>query len=282
MVSSTDEPPASDLLEGSQVEDASPVRASGGQGSPLGAEEPGDQGSRTEEAKVPLTRAFAGFRDVRTIQAMLAALVAWSITIAPAAFARGSLGQARFVAVLALACGLAAPPLALVRRRLGRHLGISVFVALASLTWLLSSTALQPLRLDPIRAAIGAIAWGVFALSWRDRWSSGPSQTPETDAPVLQARSRLPPTARLIASIGVLSALGLLFLAWRVREVDRGLMAQAVAIACAIALMTAAADVAVALGRRTQPPRRLTPHGMKLLLGLLVFAVGGAVLLAIR
>ncbi|WP_052376865.1 hypothetical protein [Chondromyces apiculatus] len=244
----------------------------------------------SEEHTVPpeavgnvLKRAGAGLREVRTVQTMLAAMIAWSITVAPAAFARSSPLEARMVAVLALPCGLAAPPLALARRSLGRHLGISVFLALVTLSWLLASTAIQPQRLDPIRAGIGAVAWGVFALSWRDRWPSGaPPQPPEGDAPMLQARSRLPPVARAIVTIGAVAALALLFLAWRIREADRGLMAQIVAIACAIALSSAAADMSTGLGRRAHGPRRFTPHAVRPLLLLLAFAVAGAVIIALQ
>src|SRR5688572_18702247 len=64
-------------------------------------------------------------REGRALQAMLAALVAWTITVAPAAFARGVPLSARIVAALAVVCGMAAPPLSLSRRRAARHLGIS-------------------------------------------------------------------------------------------------------------------------------------------------------------
>ncbi|HSO00236.1 MAG TPA: hypothetical protein VLS89_18215, partial [Candidatus Nanopelagicales bacterium] len=221
-------------------------------GDPL--DEPSEKAAPPEGVAAILARAAEGLRETRTLQAMLASLVAWAITVAPAAFSRGSPPEARVVAVLALPCGLAAPPLALARRRLGRHLGITVFLALVTLTWLLASPAIQPLRLDPIRAGIGAVAWGVFALSWRDRWPTGVPQEPEPDAPTLQARSHLPPFATAIAALSAVSALALLFLAWRVREADRALLAQAVAVACAVAVTTAAADVAVSRGRRPSGP----------------------------
>lgn len=244
--------------------------------------EPPDQRASPNDSREILARAVAGLREVRTLQAMLAALLAWAITVAPAAFSRGSPAEAQIAAALALPCGLAAPPLAITKRRLGRHLGISAFLALVTLTWLLASPAIQPLRLDPIRAGIGAVAWGVFALSWRDRWPSGEPQEPEPDAPALQARSHLPPLATIIAAAGALSALALLFLVWRVREADRALLAQAVAVACAIAVVSAAAEVAIARGRRSAAPRRFTPHAVRSLLLLVAFAVAGAVIMAIR
>lgn len=232
----------------------------------------------------PIERAAAALREVRTVQGMLAAVLTWSITVAPAAFSRGAPASARVLAILALPCGVLAPLLVVPRRRLARHLGITAFLSLAVTSWLLAAPAIQPSRLDPIRAAIGAVAWGVFALSWRDRWPTGASLAPDPDAPLLQARSHLPPLAAGIAGAGAIASLVLLVLAWRVREADRALLAQAAAIACAIAVITAAAEVAVSRGRR--PPsggaRRLTSYAVRPLLLLVAFAVAGALVMALR
>lgn len=232
----------------------------------------------------PLARAAAALREVRTLQGMLAAVLAWSITVAPAAFARGSAPWAKVLALLALPCGALAPLLMPARRRLARHLGITAFLVLAVLSWLLASPAIQPARLDPVRAAIGAVAWGVFALSWRDRWPSGASPEPDPDAPSLLARAHLPSLAAAIAGAGAVCGLVLLVLAWRVREADRALLAQAVAIATAIAVITAAAEVAVGRGRRQAGggARRLTPTAVRPLLLLIAFAIAGAVVMALR
>jgi hypothetical protein len=243
----------------------------------------GGDPSQPGPVPVGLGRIAGALREVRTAQAVLAALVVWAITVAPAAFARGAPHHARVIAVLALPCGALAPLLAPTRRRLARHLGITAFLALSTLTWLLASPAIQPSRLDPVRAAIGAVAWGVFALSWRDRWPSGGAPEPEPDAPVLQARAHLPPLATALAAAFGLASLTLLVLAWRIREADRALLAHAVAIACAIALTTVAAEVAISRGRRAgSGARRLSPHAVRPLLLLVAFAVAGAVIMALR
>lgn len=224
-----------------------------------------------------------GLREGRAPQAVLAALVAWTITVAPAAFARGTPVSARIAAILAVLCGVVAPLLAVVHRRLARHLGISVFLALITLAWLLASPALQPARLDPVRAAIGAVAWGVFALSWRDRWLVRREPEPDPDMPVLQARAHLPPLAVLIVGAGSLAGLGLLVLAWRVRDPDRALFAQSAAIAGAVALISGSSAVAVARGRRqSKGTRRLTSHAVRPLLVLIAFTLLGAVLMMLR
>lgn len=214
---------------------------------------------------------------------ILAAVVAWAITLAPAALARSSPRSAVFFAVAAVLAGVTGPLLLPVHPRLGRHIGISLFLGLATLTWLLASPTIQPARLDPMRAAIGAVAWGVFALSWNERWKSKMQPEIDPQAPALQARSTLPRLAVPIAGVGILAGLGYLIIAWRVRELDRALFAHALALACAVAVITSAATVAVARGRiSSSSSRRLTAQALRPLILLVALAVGGAVLIVLR
>ncbi|AUX41513.1 hypothetical protein SOCE26_029270 [Sorangium cellulosum] len=253
-----------------------------------GARAQGDDGpsssDRSDAGPQPGAPRFdLGLGEGRAPQALLAAVVAWMITVAPAAFARGAPTSAGVAATLGFLCGVAAPLLTGVHRRLARHLGISVFLALATLTWLLAAPSLQPSRLDPVRAAIGAIAWGIFALSWRDRWDARRQPEPDAEAPLLQARAHLPPLAVPIVAFGALVSLAVLVLAWRVRDPERALLAQAVAVACAVALVSAASSVAVARGGRPAAgARRLTHHAVRQLLLLIVFAVLGAIMMMLR
>lgn len=214
---------------------------------------------------------------------VLAAVVAWSITLAPAALARSSPRSALYFAVAAVIAGASGPLLLPVHPRLGRHIGISLFLGLAALTWLLTSPAIQPARLDPMRAAIGAVAWGVFALSWNERWKSKVEPEVDTQGPALQARSTLPRLAVPIAGVGILAGLGYLAIAWRIRDVDRAIFAHALALACAVAVITSAATVAVARGRASSSSsRRLTAQALRPLILLVALAVGGAVLIVLR
>ncbi|WP_433935743.1 hypothetical protein AB3662_13520 [Sorangium cellulosum] len=279
---STDAPGAISI--GAPREAESSATAAGGRGGRPARGVEGPSSSEGPEAAQPGAGRFdLGLGAGRAPQALLAAIVAWMITVAPAAFGRGAPTSASIAATLAFLCGAAAPLLAATHRRLARHLGISAFLALATLTWLLASPSLQPSRLDPVRAAIGAIAWGIFALSWRDRWDVRRPQEPDPDAPLLQARAHLPPLAAAVVAFGALVSLAILVLAWRVRDPDRALLAQAVAVACAVALITAASGVAVARGRRhTAGGRRLTHRAVRQLLVLIVFAVLGAVVMMLR
>ncbi len=218
---------------------------------------------------------------------MLAAFVAWSVTVAPAAFAKSAPGGgvAVALALFALLAGVGGPLLLAARPRLSRHIGITLFLALAVLTWLIASPAVQPSRLDPLRAAIGAVAWGVFALSWNERWTFKAVEARDLDpqAPALLARATLPGFAVPIAGVGVVGALAYIALAWRVRDADRALMAQAVALICAVALVTSAATVAIARGkRRVGGSGRLTPQALRSLILLVAAAVAGALVIALR
>lgn len=275
----------------------------------LDGDDPGDVGADpapdSEGARVladpaaepPTSPAVAptSFLEGQAPQALVAAFVAWSITVAPAAFGRGVPTVARALAFASLAAGVAGPfvgvglprPLrlgaALGPRRLGRLIGISVFLALATATWLVASPALQPGRLDPARAAIGAVAWGVFALAWSDRWSLGASVPPDPDAPALPARATLPRAAVPLAAAAVLVGLAYTALAWRVRDPDRAALAHVVATGCAVWLLGAAGTVAVARGSNLpRGPRRVSPTALRSVLVLAAAAIGGAILLVLR
>jgi hypothetical protein len=230
----------------------------------------------------PAERVLAGLRERQTIQTLAAASLAWGTTVAPAAFARGAPAVAAALGAAALLAGIAGPTIAVLRRRLGRHLGLSLFLFCSTGTWLASNAAITPLRLDPTRATIGAIAWGVFALSWSDPWTFRRDELADPKAPALQARSTLPPFAVPIAAAGVLAALACLAFAWRVRDPSRAMLAQGTAIACAVALITASATVAVARGKRSAGATRLTPAAVRPLMMLVAVGIAGAVMFALR
>ncbi len=185
------------------------------------------------------------------------------------------------LALAALGAGIGGALLARGRPRAGRQLGISLFAALAVLTWLADGHAIHPLRLDPIRGLLGAVAWGVFALSWSERWGSRVEPVPvDPEAPLLLPRASLPALATAIAALGVVAALLFLTLAFRVRDPDRALVSQAAALACAVAVVTGAGIVATARGKwRPQTGRRLTPPVVRALLLLVTTAVAGAVII---
>jgi len=223
-------------------------------------------------------------RAGRAPPTMAAVLIAWSVTLAPSGFGRGAPAAALVLSLAALGAGLVGPLVARTRPRAGRHVGISLFVALAVATWLAGAQAIHPLRLDSVRGAFGAIAWGVFALSWSDRWGPRAEVIPaDPDAPLLLPRASLPAGATLVTAFGVAVGLAYVILAFRVHEPDRALASQTVALACAVGMATAAGVVATARGkRRSASGRRLSPPVIRALLLLFTAAVAGAVLTALR
>lgn len=237
---------------------------------------PGVPGARSPFAE----ELFTG----RAPPTMVAVVIAWAATLAPSGFGRASPVIASSFALAALVAGLGGPILSRTSPRAGRHLGISLFAALAVGTWLTGSAAIHPMRLDPIRGAFGAIAWGVFALSWSDRWGPRPVAVPaDPEAPLLLPRAALPFGATLIGGLGVALAIVYLALAFMVRDPERALATQAVALACSVALVTAAGVIATARGkRRSTGSRRLTPQVIRALLLLVTVAVLGAVVTALR
>jgi hypothetical protein len=249
-----------------------------------GAPEDADTAVRTEQAGARLAQEL---REGRAPPTLAAVLVAWAVTLAPAGFGRGSTLLTTVLCVAALAAGLAGPLLARARPqspRLARHLGISLFAALATATWLAGRYSIEPIRLDPIRGTLGAVAWGVFALSWSERWSARSEPEPvDPDAPLLLPRAALPPLSTSIAALGVAFALGYVALAFRAREPDRALVAQAAALACGVAVVVGAGIVATARSKpRPEGGRRLTPRVVRALLLLATTAIAGAVITALR
>ncbi len=226
----------------------------------------------------------AELREGRAPPTLVAALIAWAITVAPVGFSRGQTALSTVCALLAVASGLAGPFLLARRPKVGRHVGISLFVGFSLAAWMANAGAIHPLRLEPIRGVLGAVAWGVFALSWSDRWSGAPTAQPvDPDSPLLLPRSALPGLASPIALLGVIASLVYLVLAFRVREPERALVAQALALACSIGVVSAGATVAVARGKaRSTAGRQVTAPAIRALLLLVTFGAAGALVILLR
>lgn len=243
---------------------------------------PDDPDAVSAESKALGPAVRAALADMASTQRLVAAGAAWGITVAPAAFARTSPWLGPALAVLALLCGLGGPLLPELSKRMARHVGVTAFVALCGLCWVVCSSALEPGRIDAIRGMFGAVAWGVFALSWSDPWRAA-RREPESDAAPLNARSSLPSFAVPVAVTGVVAGLGCVGLAWYVDDPDRALLGQAAATAVAVALITASATIAVSRGKRKRwSSRRFTPRAVRaLLLLLLLGLLGAAIMLTI-
>jgi hypothetical protein len=91
------------------------------------------------------------------------------------------------------------------------------------------------------------------------------------------------PLAAPLASVGIVSALGYVALAFRVRDTERAVVTQAVALACAVAVVVGAGAVATLWGKPRAPStRKLNPPVVRALLLLVTTAIAGAVITALR
>lgn len=212
----------------------------------------------------------------------LAAALAWALAVAPAVFSRGGGTAAKTFGVTALLCGVAGPFLVPLGRRLSRHVGISAFLAFDVAAWLVARAAVDAQRLEPLRAGLGALAFGVWSLAWGDVFRGPGRDMPAMEGLPLPARNRLPALAVPLATVSVLAALAVVALAWRVADPSRALAAHAAAIAAGVALISAGATLAIARGARPGGSSRLPSDARRSLAILLVVALVGVVALALR
>ena len=211
--------------------------------------------------------ALGGARHARAFELggvatiLLPGVYAWGATVAWPAFAvPGSSPVARLAAAVAAVLLFAGPLVARRHLRSGRALGVLGFVGASAAAWGALDAAIRPPQLDTVRAALGGLAWGFFALGWGT--FPGRTRLPEED-PHAVLTGRLSPRARLprgvsIGFAGLLAtALALPMLAWRVQRPGVALLAQAVALAGAVALLGIGSRVLLA---PKGPPRVNAPR----------------------
>jgi len=192
---------------------------------------------------------------------LLPGFYAWGATVAWPAFALpGSSPVARLAAGLSAVLLVGGPLVARRHLRAGRALGVLGFVGASAAAWGALDSAIRPPQLDTVRAALGAFAWGLFALGWGT--FPGRTRLPEED-PHAVLTGRLPPRARLPRAVtlgfsGLLAAsMALPLLAWRVERPGVALLGHAVALAGAVALLGIGSRVLLAPKgpARASPPR---------------------------
>ena len=172
---------------------------------------------------------------------LLPGIYAWGATVAWPAFAlSGTSPVARTAAGVAAILLFSGPLVARRHLRSGRALGVLGFVGASAAAWGALDAAIRPPQLDTVRGALGALAWGLFALGWGT--FPGRTRLPEED-PHAIASGRLAPRARLPKSISfafsalLAAALALPLLAWRVERPGVALLAQAAALAASVGLL---------------------------------------------
>jgi len=189
---------------------------------------------------------------VRRINVLLPGLYAWAATVLYPASLRGVGMLARWSAALALLPLLVGIALGKSRPLLSRSLSLHGFLAACALTWILLGDLLAVDHLDPLRAALGAIGWVLFAFAWGA--SREPELIPEDDPRALPGeplapRGTLPAGATAVLTVAVMGALVPLLFAWRVTRPSHALLAHAAAVAAAVGLVSSGAEIAVNRGK---------------------------------
>lgn len=211
---------------------------------------------------------------------VLPGLYAWLTTVALPSLNHAAPSSARVTGLFALLALLAAPVFVGHRPLVGRALGIFGFIGCSLLTWLLLGAGLLRNPGDPLLSALGAVAFTLYALGWGSLRRRGvvPEDAPNVIlGPLLQPRARPHPIAPFVFGLILVSALLPVFLAFRVVEAERSLLAHAVAILAAILTITVGARVATGLGQRRMLPvsaERLNAAAVPLALMALLFGLG--------
>lgn len=218
-------------------------------------------------------------------QASVPGVYAWGVTVAPAAWSRGSTSFARgasLVALAALAFGVFG------ERRWGwaaRLASLWGFVLACALTWSAAPFALAPLRVDLPRGIAGMIGWALFAMASAAPALQGTREPGRVALdPDLAPRKGLARGDAAYVAAGALLAGVLQLIGWQVATPERAILVRFVALGAGLALVGGATDIALArhLPRaarsRTRRLRQaMTAFVLLSLLGLagLIFVVRG-------
>ena len=182
---------------------------------------------------------------------------AWAVTVAIPALAAGPVPIAcALAALVALVGGVM---LSYRFADLGRLLTMVGFLGLSCVTWFLMGDALNVASLEPVRSALGALGWMVFALGWGSVRQPGsvPEEHPRfvRDAEPLLPRRALPRATLPVFGLAVGCALAPWLAAWSVARREHGLLAHALGLAAAMWMMVSGSNIAVALGASRKFPR---------------------------
>jgi hypothetical protein len=191
----------------------------------------------------PSHRAFAARTNV-----LLPGLYAWATTVARPAVSPQATLAIRVAAVCAALVLLLGPLLSARYPRLGRALGVHAFVGLSVLTWALLRHAGVPFGGQALEAAFGAVGWTLYAFGWGEL--SARRRVPEHDPHVLSGAPLSPKSpwsrsAEIILGLGVLGAVMVLVLAFRVARPSHSVMAHALALLLGLLVISAASRVAL-------------------------------------
>jgi hypothetical protein len=191
---------------------------------------------------------------------LLPGLYAWAVTVAWPVLARPSVASARTLVLVSVTALLSGSAVSIRRPVPGRLLGVWFFLALCGGVWVSARFQARAPSLDPVQAIAGAFGWALFALGWAGDGAapaarsvtSGnvagslpfPGGSSELRRRRYSPRSQAWPAAAWLVAFAIGAAAILLALAFWVPGRARALFAHATAIAGAVALVGAAAEIA--------------------------------------
>lgn len=218
---------------------------------------------------------------------LVTGLYAWVATVAAPTWGARAPWTTQLAAAGALVALVGGLLVAERARRIGYAVTMGGFLGLSSVTWVLLGPALDAERIEPVRAALGGVGWVLFAFGWGV--VRKPDAVPENDPHVivsqpLAARGALPRGTYWVMGVALLGAAMPWFAAWRAVGKEHSLFAQAMAWACAVAMVATGAQVAVLRGQRRIRPRAAERLNVASpgLAGLVVLGILGVVLWAVR
>jgi hypothetical protein len=204
--------------------------------------------------------------------AVVAAVYAWTVTVALPLVHPLAPGTARGAAGAALAALLAGTIVRGARPVLGRALGLWGFLGFSALAWGLGRALLLGYRLDPVMGALGSMGWAAYGMTWAassGAWTRPPEGGGPKDAPgaVRKPRSRPSPASLWLAVAGSSAAMLILLFAWWIPDRARGVVGHAVALAGAAWVVVLSFDVAALWA--APPPADQPSQARRLRRGLL-------------
>jgi hypothetical protein len=223
-------------------------------------------------------------------QAAIPGVYAWALTVAPAAWSRGTPVLPKVVATFGLVMLAVA---AVIERRLGatedgarprtdqlaRITSVWGLVLSSALVWALSPAPLSPFRLDSPRGVAGMLGWALFAFA-----SAAPSlkrDPAESERFVpgapLKPRTALPRGDLWYLLGGIALAIALQSIGWRVTTPERAVLVRLVTLAAGVGVIGAATDIALArhMAKIALPRKKRMRRALPSLLLLALVAVVG-------
>lgn len=213
-------------------------------------------------------------------QSSVPGMYAWFVTVAPAAWARGAPLAVKPVALAGVALLVASALFERRAPRVSRLVSIWGFAGTSVFVWALAPAALAPSRLDATRGMTGMIAWALFAYASAAPAVARAPASAADESSALKPRDRLPRGDALFVGVGVVLAIAIQALGWRVPSPERAVLVRLVCVALGMAVIGASTSIALSRhgARAAATPRSRARVVVPWVLAILLLGACGAAL----